>query len=154
MAPSSTGAEAADLPKDLTERIPATFVYAGSDVTTTALFSGVRGAQLAARSSLVECGMFPARLGKHEPFKERITAVETALSAHRAGTLPRHASSLHQRTAGRIGSLPRLIRQAAVTASSDGRQRITKTSLDTIRLGHLAEPHHRPTTNRSRTLGR
>lgn len=154
MAPSSTGAETADLPKDLTERIPATFVYAASTSPRPSLFSGVRGAQPAARSSLVERGMSPARLGKHEPFKERITAVETALSAHHAGTLPRHASHLHQRTAGRIGSLPRLIRQAAVTAISDGRQRITKTSLDTIRPGHLAEPHHRPTTNRSRTPGR
>jgi hypothetical protein len=45
--------------KDLTERIRATFVYAGIDVTHTALFSGVRGAQLDARASLVECGAFP-----------------------------------------------------------------------------------------------
>lgn len=144
---TTTGAETADLLKDLTERIRATFVYAGIDVTGTALFSGVRGAQLAARASLVECGAFPARLGKHQPFKELITGVEAALDlrAHRAGTLARHASYLHQRTAGRIGSLTRLIRQAAITAILDGTERITKTSLETIRLDHLAETHHRPT---------
>ncbi|MYS06514.1 AAA family ATPase, partial [Streptomyces sp. SID6041] len=34
---TTTGAETADLLKDLTERIRATFVYAGIDVTTTAL---------------------------------------------------------------------------------------------------------------------
>ncbi|MGW0468478.1 hypothetical protein ACWDX6_24975 [Streptomyces sp. NPDC003027] len=150
---TTTGAQTADLLKDLTERIRATFVYAGIDVTTTALFSGVRGAQLAGRASLVECGAFPARLGKHEPFRELITGVEAALDlqAHQPGTLPRHAAYLHQRTAGRIGSLTRLIRQAAITAISDGTERITKTSLEAIRLDHLAETHHRPTPNRPTT---
>ncbi|WP_331765712.1 TniB family NTP-binding protein [Embleya sp. NBC_00896] len=103
---TSTGAETADLLKDLTERIGATFVYAGIDVVATPLFSGVRGAQLAGRASLIECGAFPARLGKREPFTELIAGVEAALdlNAHRAGTLPRLAAHLHQRTAGRIGS--------------------------------------------------
>ncbi|MET9660314.1 hypothetical protein [Streptomyces sp. NPDC006510] len=133
--------------------IGATFVYAGIDVTTTALFSGVRGAQLAARASLVECGAFPARLGTREPFGELIAGVEAALDlrAHRAGTLPRHAAHLHQRTAGRIGSLTRLIRRAAITAILDGTERLTKTSLDQVRLNHLTETHHRPTASRAHT---
>ncbi|MFF9077692.1 TniB family NTP-binding protein [Streptomyces sp. NPDC014872] len=149
---TTTGAETTDLLKDLTERIKATLVYAGIDVTTTALFSGVRGAQLAGRASLVECGAFPARLGKHEPFRELIAEVEAALDlrAHRAGTLPRHAAYLHQRTAGRIGNLTRLIRQAAITSILDDTERITKTSLDQVRLDHLAETQHRPATNEPR----
>ncbi|MFD9196397.1 TniB family NTP-binding protein [Streptomyces phaeochromogenes] len=153
---TTTGAETTDLLKDLTERIGATFVYAGIDVTDTAMFSGVRGAQLAGRASLVECGAFPARLGKREPFRELIAGVEAALDlrAHRAGTLPRHTAYLHQRTAGRIGSLTRLIRQAAITAILDGTERITKTSLESIRLDHLAETHHRPTVNQPRTSHR
>ncbi|WSY43336.1 TniB family NTP-binding protein [Embleya sp. NBC_00888] len=152
---TTTGAETADLLKDLTERIGAMFVYAGIDVAATPLFAGVRGAQLAGRASLVECGAFPARLGKREPFTELIAGVETALdlNAHRAGTLPRLAPYLHQRTAGRIGSLTRLIRQAAITAIDDGTERITKTSLDNIRLDHLAETRHRPGTTKSRTSG-
>ncbi|MEU7584611.1 hypothetical protein AB0B50_44370 [Streptomyces sp. NPDC041068] len=91
---TATGAETADLLKDPTERIRATFVYASIDVTGTALFSGVLGAQLAAHASLVECGAFPARRGRNQPFCEPITGVETALDlrAHRAGTLPRHAT--------------------------------------------------------------
>ncbi|MBD0742926.1 TniB family NTP-binding protein [Streptomyces sp. CBMA152] len=147
---TTTGAQTADLLKDLTERIKATFVYAGIDVTQTALFSGVRGAQLAARASLVECGPFPARLGKREPFRELIAGVEAALDlrAHRPGTLARHAPYLHQRTAGRIGSLTRLIRQAAITSILDGTERITKTGLDQIRLDHQAETHH---TSQSRS---
>ncbi|MFC9760009.1 TniB family NTP-binding protein [Streptomyces sp. NPDC056921] len=127
---TTTGAETTDLLKDLTERIGATFVYAGIDVTDTALFSGVRGAQLAARASLVECGAFPARLGTREPFRELTAGVEAALDlrAHRAGTLPHHTTYLRQRTAGRIGSLARLIRQAAIMSILDGAERITKTS--------------------------
>ncbi|MET7304799.1 ATP/GTP-binding protein, partial [Embleya sp. NPDC005575] len=143
---TTAGAETADLLKDLTERIGATFVYTGIDVTATPLFGGVRGAQLAGRASLVECGAFPARVGGAEPFLDLVTAMENALDlrAHRAGTLPRLASYLHARTAGRIGSLARLIRQAAIGAILDGTERITKASLDTVRLDHLAEEHHRP----------
>ncbi|MES9512116.1 hypothetical protein ABWJ92_38055 [Streptomyces sp. NPDC000609] len=129
---TTTGAETTYLLKVLTARIGATFVYAGTDVTTTALFTGVRGAQLAARASLVECGAFPARLGTREPFRELIAGVEAALDlhTHRAGTLPHHTAYLHQRTAGRIGSPARLIRQAATTAILDRTERITKQNLD------------------------
>ncbi|OEV32878.1 ATP/GTP-binding protein [Kitasatospora aureofaciens] len=143
---TTTGAEAADLLKDLTERIGATFVYAGIDVTTTALFTGVRGAQLAARASLVETGALPARLGNRRPFTDLVTDLENALDLqrHRPGTLPRHAPYLHQRTAGRIGSLARLIREAALTAILDGTEKITKTTLDGVRLDHQAETHPTP----------
>ncbi|MFD3908337.1 ATP-binding protein [Streptomyces sp. CB04723] len=147
---TTTGAQTADLLKDLSERLPATFVYAGINVTDTPLFTGVRGAQLAGRATLVNCGPLAARHGKREPFREVITDIETALDLqqHKPGTLPRHTQYLHQRTAGRIGSLTRLIRQAAITAIHDGTERITKTTLDTIRLDHLAETHHRPRRSR------
>jgi hypothetical protein len=48
-------------------------------------------------------------------------------------------ANLPPRIGGRIGSLSRLIRQAAITAILDGTEKITKTSLDAITLGHLAE---------------
>lgn len=142
---TTTGAQTADLIKDLTERLPATFVYAGINVTDTPLFTGVRGAQLAGRATLVDCGPLHARHGTRQPFRDVITDIENNLDLqqHKPGTLPRHAPYLHQRTVGRIGSLTRLIRQAAIT---DGTERITKTTLETIRLDHLAEPHHRPRT--------
>jgi hypothetical protein len=149
---TTTGAEAADLLKDLTERIGATFVYAGINVASTPLFSGVRGAQLAARASLVETGALPARLGSRRPFTDLVTDLEAALDLrrHRPGTLARHAPYLHQRTAGRIGSLARLIREAALTAILDGTERITKTTLDGVRLDHQAETHHQPRRGLSR----
>ncbi|MFF2431444.1 ATP/GTP-binding protein, partial [Streptomyces mirabilis] len=147
---TTTGAETADLLKDLTERIHATFVYAGIDVAATPLFNGVRGAQLAGRATLITCGPLPARHGTSHPFTDTITDLENALDLHhhKPGTLPRHAPYLHQRTAGRIGSLTRLIRQAAITAIHNGTEKITKALLDTIRLDHLAETHHRPTRTR------
>lgn len=60
----------------------------------------------------------------------------------RSRTPPAHRLP-HQRTAGRIGSLTRLIRQAAITAIHDGTERITKAALDAVQLDHLAETHHR-----------
>lgn len=147
---TTTGAQAADLLKDLTERIHATFVYAGLDVTATPLFSGVRGAQLAGRASLIDCGPLPARHGNRHPFTDVITDLENALDLqhHRPGTLPRHHAYLHQRTAGRIGSLTRLIRQAAITSITDGTEKVTKATLDAVQLDHLAEQHKRPRTRR------
>ncbi len=99
---TTTGAQAADLLKDLTERLSATFVYAGINVTDTPLFSGTRGAQLAGRATLITCGPLPARHGTRHPFRDVITDIENALDLHhhKPGTLPRHAPYLHQRTAG------------------------------------------------------
>ncbi|MCX5130023.1 TniB family NTP-binding protein [Streptomyces sp. NBC_00347] len=143
---TSTGAEATDLLKDLTERIAATFVYAGIDVTSTPLFTGTRGAQLAGRATLIDCDTIPARRGTSQPFRDLTAALEASLDLeqHRPGTLPRLAPYLHTRTAGRIGSLARLLRQAAITAILDGSERITKAGLEAITLDHLAEDHHRP----------
>ncbi|MEW2440112.1 ATP-binding protein [Streptomyces caniferus] len=56
---TTTGAEATDLLKDLTERIRATFVDTGVDVPSTPPFAGIRGAQLAGHASLITCGPFP-----------------------------------------------------------------------------------------------
>lgn len=145
---TTTGAQTADLIKDLSERLPAMFVYAGINVTDTPLFTGTRGAQLAGRATLVDCGPLPARHGTRQPFRDVITDIENNLDLqqHTPGALPRHAPYLHQRTAGRIGSLTRLIRQAAITAICDGTERITKTDLDAVQLDHLAETHHHPRT--------
>ncbi|MFI1265592.1 MULTISPECIES: TniB family NTP-binding protein [Streptomyces] len=147
---TTTGAQTADLLKDLSERLPATFVYAGINVTDTPLFTGVRGAQLAGRATLVDCGPLPARHGTRQPFTDVITDIENNLDLHQhtPGTLPRHTQYLHQRTAGRIGSLTRLIRQAAITSISDGTERITKRSLDAVQLDHLAETQYRPRRSR------
>ncbi|MGW4690642.1 TniB family NTP-binding protein [Streptomyces sp. NPDC004244] len=150
---TSTGAEATDLLKDLTERIGATFVYAGIDVTTTPLFTGTRGAQLAGRATLIDCDTISTRRGISQPFRDLVAALEACLdlNQHRPGTLVRLAPYLHTRAAGRIGSLARLLRQAAITAILDGTERITKASLDAVTLDHLAEENNRPRYRRHRS---
>ncbi|MFC0057262.1 hypothetical protein [Streptomyces actinomycinicus] len=45
---------------------------------------------------------------------------------------------MHQRTVGRIGSLARLIREAAITAICGGTERITEQSREANRPDHLA----------------
>ncbi|MEU9759852.1 hypothetical protein AB0D98_08705 [Streptomyces sp. NPDC047987] len=48
-------------------------------------------------------------------------------------------SYLHERAGGKIDSLSRLVRQAALDAIMDGSERITKASLEAIQFDHLAE---------------
>lgn len=77
------------------------------------------------------------------------------LNRHRPGTLPRLATYLHTRTGGRIGSLARLLRQAAITtAILDSSERITKTALEAITLDHLAEETSRARYPAKRTTTR
>lgn len=47
------GAEVAGTLKYFSERIPATFIYAGIDVEHSTLLSGTRGAQIAGRFALI-----------------------------------------------------------------------------------------------------
>ncbi len=146
---TTTGAQTADLLKDLTERLAATFVYAGINVTDTpsSAAPAAPNSPDAPPSSLRP----PPRPPRHPPtLHRRHHRHRNALDLHhhKPGTLPRHAAYLHQRTAGRIGSLTRLIRQAAITAIHDGTERITKAALDAVQLDHLAEQHRRPTRSR------
>ncbi|MCP9999419.1 hypothetical protein LUX34_33800 [Streptomyces werraensis] len=66
------------------------------------------------------------------------------LRAHRPGALVKHAAYLHARTAGRIGSLSHLIREAALVAIVEGAERITKQLLSEAELDAAAEAQARP----------
>ena len=55
------GAEVSDTLKYFSERIPATFVYAGIDVERQGLFSGTRGRQIAGRFTLIPTAAVPLR---------------------------------------------------------------------------------------------
>ncbi|MFE0797595.1 TniB family NTP-binding protein [Streptomyces mutabilis] len=142
-----TGAETSDQLKYLGERIPATFVYSAIDIETSSLLSGVRGAQIAGRFKIF----------RHRPlayateqdraiWDDLVRAMEDLLRlrAHRPGTLLRHAAYLHARTAGRIGSLSHLIREAARIALTEGTERITKQLLGEVELDAAAEAQARP----------
>jgi hypothetical protein len=124
------GAEASDTLKYFSERIPATFIYAGISLERTGLLSGTRGEQIAGRFSLIRTGPFP--LGQE--WTALIAALEDSLRLHRhrPGTLTGLDGYLHQRTRGMIGSLLWLIRGAAITAVIDGTEKITRETLDAV----------------------
>ena len=124
------GAEASDALKYFSERIPATFAYAGISVERAGLLSGTRGEQIAGRFSMIRTGPFP----RNGQWTALTAALEDSLRLHRhaPGTLPGLGHYLHQRTGGMIGSLLRLTRSAAVQAVLDGTEAITRKTLDAI----------------------
>jgi hypothetical protein len=132
-----TGAEASDMLKYFSERIPATFIYAGIDVERAGLLSGTRGEQIAGRFGMIRTTAFPR--GEH--WTGLIAALEHALRLHRhcVGTLVALEDYLHRRTTGMIGSLLRLIRSAAIQAVLDGTEQITRATLDSIDVDIAAE---------------
>lgn len=137
-----SGAETSDQIKHLGERIPATFVYAGVDVHDSPLLVGPRGQQLAGRFKLLPNDPLPyGTPGQQQVWGELVSDLETALRlrSHHPGTLARQARYLHQRTAGVIGSLSHLIREAAITAILDRSETITRELLAGIELDIRAE---------------
>jgi hypothetical protein len=141
------GAEASDTLKYFSERIPATFVFAGINVERAGLLSGARGEQIAGRFSMVRTGPF----GCDEQWATLIAALEASLRLHRhrPGSLPELARYLHQRTGGMIGSLLWLIRSAAIQAVIDGTEQITRKAMDTLQVD-IASQAGSPRTARSR----
>jgi hypothetical protein len=133
------GAEVSDTLKYFSERIPATFVYAGIDVEKAGLFAGVRGGQIAGRFTLITTHPFP-RTGEWDAL---IATLEDSLRLHHhaPATLTDLGRYLHQRTGGMIGSLSHLIRGAAIEAILGGSERITRKSLEAIDLDHTAQSH-------------
>ncbi|MCM3810906.1 TniB family NTP-binding protein [Streptomyces sp. DR7-3] len=141
------GAETSDQLKYLGERIPATFVYSAIDIETSSLLSGVRGAQIAGRFKIFR--HHPLAYATEQDravWDDLVWAMENLLRlrAHRTGTLVKHAAYLHARTAGRIGSLSHLIREAALIAITEGTERITKQLLNEVELEAAAETQARP----------
>ncbi len=134
---SRSGAEVADTLKYFSERIPATFVYAGIDIEHSNLLSGTRGQQIAGRFTLIPTNPFPY----NEEWKGLVATLEGTLllHRHRPGTLTRLNRYLHERTGGMIGALSHAIRGAAIDAVLTGEEAITQQSLDAVPLDHVAQ---------------
>ena len=148
-----SGAEVSDTLKYLSERIPATFVYAGIDLERQGLFTGIRGSQIAGRFTLIPTLPFPPA----DEWRGLAATLEDALRlrCHQVGTLAGLDRYLHQRTGGMIGSLSHLIRGAAIEAIQSGSEQITRKLLDTIGIDHAAQQESVPGTAAARrTAGR
>jgi hypothetical protein len=135
------GAEVSDTLKYFSERIPATFIYAGINVEKAGLFSGVRGSQIAGRFTMIPTTAFP----RTAEWNSLIATIENALRLHRhkPGSLLELTDYLHHRTAGMIGSLSHLVRGAALDAILTGAEKITKRLLDAVDLDHAAQDQAR-----------
>jgi hypothetical protein len=132
-----SGAEASDMLKYFSERIRATFIYAGIDVERAGLLSGTRGEQIAWRFGMIRTTAFP----RGDYWTALISALEDGLRLHRhqPGALTGLEEYLHRRTGGMIGSLLRLIRGAAIQAVLDGTEKITRATLDSIGVDIASE---------------
>ncbi|GGR38970.1 TniB family NTP-binding protein [Streptomyces netropsis] len=138
------GAEVADTLKYFSERIPATFVYAGIDIERSNLLTGTRGAQIASRFTLIPTHPFPYGA----EWKGLVAALERTLLLHdhKPGTLAVLDRYLHDRTGGMIGTLSHQIRGAAIDAILSGTEKITKRSLGAVPLDYSAESQATATT--------
>ncbi|MER7828476.1 ATP-binding protein [Streptomyces sp. NPDC096097] len=142
------GAEVADTLKYFSERIPATFIYAGIDVEHGTLLSGTRGAQIAGRFTLIPTHPFPY----NSEWRGLVATMEKTLilQRHKPGTLETLDRYLHNRTGGMIGALSHQIRGAAIDALLTGTEKITKAGLEAVALDVAAES---PQFRRSRSAG-
>jgi len=132
-----SGAEVSDTLKYLSERIPATFCYAGIDLEHQGLFTGIRGRQIAGRFTLIPTLAFPLA----DEWRGLVATLEDSLHLHRhqPGALAGLDRYLHQRTGGMIGSLSHLIRGAAIEAILAGTEQITRKLLENIDIDHAAQ---------------
>ncbi|MEU3401988.1 AAA family ATPase [Streptomyces filamentosus] len=131
------GADSSDKVKTLAERIPATFVLAGVDVETSALLTGPRGGQLAARFKMLRTAPLPHGTGEQKAqWRKLLGDMEQALRLrnHRPGTLARHADFIHLRTGGVMASLFALVREAAICSILDGTHAVTRRLLAEVVL--------------------
>lgn len=154
-----SGAEASDQLKYFSERLPATFVYAGIDVERCGLFAGPRGSQIASRFATIATRPFAyGSQEERQTWHALLATLEQTLRlrAHKPGTLVALGGYLHQRTGGMIGSLSHLVRGAAIDAMITGEEKITRAALDGVQLDHAAEHQQgaKAATARGRTRTR
>lgn len=136
------GSDAASALKAFSERLDATFIYAGIDLLQSDLFSGDMGRQIKGR--MIVHQMRPYSNGtqrEREAWTELVLGIETLLplSCHISGSLSELAPYLYDRTGGSIGSLRALLGDAAIAAIDDGTETINRALLDTVATDRASE---------------
>jgi hypothetical protein len=136
---TTAGEDMSDHIKHIAEHTAATFVYAGIDVESSSVFTGIRGQQFAARSVMIHTGKFP--LGQQ--WDQIVEVMDNAIRLYEHtpghGSLTAHTRYLHKKTGGSISSLSHLVRASAQRAILTGTERIDKKLLDQIELDTVAE---------------
>lgn len=141
---NKSAANVNDLLKELMDKIPATFVYAGINTERSVLMldtvtSGPsRASQTQNRYSLHRVQQFPYDVveGDDSEWLEILRTIEShlVLADYEPGWLEKHHLYLYARTAGGIGALMRLLRHGANNAIRSGIEQLRIKDLDNIRL--------------------
>lgn len=143
-AGNKSAASVNDLLKELMDKIPATFVYAGINTERSVLLldSVTRGPSRASqtqnRYSLHRVTPFPYDVmeGDDSEWLEILRTIEShlVLVDHEPGWLERQHLYMYARTAGGIGALMRLLRQAANHAIRSGAEKLSVKGLNEVQL--------------------
>lgn len=124
-------AEASDALKQLSEKCPATFIYAGINLDSNGLLDGTRGQQIASRFDLHTVTPFTYRTQRsREDWETLLVEFEATLNLvnQPEGGILRYARALHAHTNGSIGRLSHTLHGCALTAI-DGPERLNDATL-------------------------
>lgn len=144
--------------KLLHDEVPATFVYAGIDLSDGALLAGLKGQQLTGRFVKTDLTRFNlSDADQAKDWRGVIMEFERSLllADHIPGTLLKLSTYLRERTGGSIGSLGRLLTGVAIDLiiNPHGRpEAITKELLDAHPIDMAAESAyaHRPVSTQKK----
>jgi len=139
---SQNNRDAIEMLKSLHNKCAATFLYAGIHIDK--LLTGESGRQIGARFNPVHIQRYNlSNLDDARKWRTFIKLFEEALPLrhHKPGTLVAESKYLHERTAGSIGSLTRLLAGAAIVAIEDDSQpeTMTRSLLDSQKVDLVAE---------------
>lgn len=133
--------ESVDVLKSLSNRVPATFLYAGINIHRGPLLTGDRGQQIRGRFTAEVLHRYMTATTTEKALWNKIVESfedQLLLFNHHPGDLAPHSGYLHDRTRGSIGSLGRLLTGAAQwlisTTDSAEEELITLEVLESIPL--------------------
>ncbi|WP_282837291.1 TniB family NTP-binding protein [Microbacterium flavum] len=118
--------EASDTLKQLSEKCPGTFVYAGVEVEASGLVDGSRGRQVTSRFQIMHLHKFENAGKARASWADLLVAIEGSLGLidQEPGAILRHATELHHATGGVIGDLTGMLHMLAMDAIDDGTERL------------------------------
>ena len=138
------GSDAASALKVFSERLDATFIYAGIDLLQADLFAGHMGRQLKGRMALYQMRTYGyGTKAQRDTWAELVLGIEALLplGRHAAGSLETEVAYLYDRTGGSIGSLRALLSDAAIAAILGGEEQVGRKLLDMTSTDYAAEEY-------------
>lgn len=119
-------AEASDTLKQLSEKCPGTFVYAGVNVEASGLLDGTRGRQISSRFQIMHLQSFGRKGTSKKGWESLLAAIEGSLGLleQPAHAIHRHERELHDATGGVIGDLTSMLHMLAIDAIDSGTERL------------------------------